>query len=507
MLAVAFPPLDQGWLAWVALVPLLVAGSGTRGLHAFGLGWLTGTTFFGLTVYWVAWVLAHHTRLGWPGGSGVLVVMALALGSWVGLVAWAASYAVGRDAPALLFVPLWVVAEWLRGHGPLGFPWVLLGTSQHESAPILQVAAVGGVYGVSALVALVNVVLARALVAWLARRSIPRIELVLCVAVVCAVVAWGNTRITTLSSHQPERLLRVGIVQGNVSPEALGATDARPAGLSRYLRLTRAAATAGAELVVWPESAFPGFYQDGGRERRRVTALVDTTAIGLMFGSSAYARTPAGEPVELNRAYLVLPGSDGSASYDKRVLVPFAEAAPFAALPAVDPLVPVTWPLAPGTASVVLHYDGVSIGALVCWEAAFPDLARTLARDGARLLVNLTNDAWLGTTAARDQHLALSALRAVENGLPLVRAANTGISAVVDPRGRVVWRGRTDDALWHVALVGVPSEVSVYARHGDVLVGFFAVVGMLGVVMGWRRRRASAPGSAPPPHCAPPATS
>jgi apolipoprotein N-acyltransferase len=275
----------------------------------------------------------------------------------------------------------------------------------------------------------------------------------------------------------------VGIAQGNVEQDRKWDPEFQGETMRRYDELTRAAVRDGAQVVVWPETAAPFFFQEPGALRDEVVELARTTRTPLLIGSPAFERM-AGRIEQRNRAYLV--GDDGATGdyYDKMQLVPFGEYVPFQRiLFFVDQMVHAVGSLGAGTAHTVFRIPEGRFGVLICYEGIFPDLTRRFVADGADFLVNITNDAWYGRTAAPRQHLIQATFRAIENRVPLVRAANTGISAIVDPDGRLRWQGPLFEMVAHVEEIRWTGVRTFYTRFGDVFVGLCALVTLAGL---WR---------------------
>jgi apolipoprotein N-acyltransferase len=223
-----------------------------------------------------------------------------------------------------------------------------------------------------------------------------------------------------------------------------------------------------ADLIIWPESAVPFYFQEGGPLTEAVVEVPLRTGAYLLLGSPAYEVVNRRERY-LNSAFLLSPGGAVLGRSDKVHLVPFGEYVPFGRyLPFVDKLVVGIGDFSPGTVSP-LPMNGARIGVLVCFEGIFPELARDYVRNGSDLLVNITNDAWFGRSSAPYQHLAMSRFRAVENRVWLARAANTGISAIIAPSGRIVAQSPLFERLALRGLVGLGARPSFYTRYGDVL--------------------------------------
>jgi apolipoprotein N-acyltransferase len=499
MLSAAFPALDLEPLAWVGLVPVLVASRGLGPRAAFGVGWLAGTVFYLATCYWVAYTITRYTAMPLPLAVGVLVLMCAALACYHGAFLAGVRWFEGRGLPALwLAPPLWVTLEWLRGWFFIGFPWAALGYSQYRYRDLVQMVEITGVYGLSALVVLFNVVVAEVVPRHRVRtRQVMPALIVLTVLVVAAPLL-GRWRASSLAARPPAGTLRVAVIQGNIEQDHKWDPAYQGETLARYRTLTAAAAAAEPkpDLVVWPETATPFFFQQAGALRDDLLELARTHGVWLLFGSPAFHQDGrTGALNELNRAYLVSPDGREVATYDKMQLVPFGEYVPFQStvLFFVSQVVEAVGTVIPGVTPTVFALPQARFGTLICYEGIFPALTRRFVAGGADFLVNVTNDAWYGHTSAPYQHLAQATLRAVENRAPLVRAANTGISAVVDVDGRLRWQSPLFESLWHVEEIAWPGVRTFYSRFGDVFVWSCALATLAafgyGALRRWRRRR------------------
>ncbi len=466
----AFPSIDLEPLAWIGLVPLLLAARGLRPRRAFAVGWLGGLVFFLATTYWVAYTISNYTAVPMVLAVGILVIMASALACYHGAFIAGVRWFEDRGLPALWLAPaLWVTLEWLRSWFFIGFPWAALGYSQYRYHDLVQMVEVTGVYGVSALLVLFNVVVA----AVLRERGQRPVRLLPAMTVLTLLVVGlplaGKWRVATLAREPPAGRLRVAIVQGNVEQNHKWDPAYQDDTMTRYRDLTVEAAADGPALVVWPETATPFFFQEPGPRRDEVLGLAEKQGIHLLFGSPAVRRDRSGEIQELNRAYLVSPKGMEVATYDKMVLVPFGEYVPYRrVLFFVDRIVEAVGTIVPGIHPTVFEVPSARFGVLICYEDVFPRLTRRFIDGGADFLVNITNDAWYGPTSAPHQHLAHATLRSIENRVPLVRAANTGISAIIAIDGRILWHGPLFEALQQTADIEWPGVRTFYTRFGDV---------------------------------------
>jgi apolipoprotein N-acyltransferase len=453
------------------------------GARALTIGLVLGVTYFAGTLYWIPDVLVTY------GGIPRLLAVPVAglLIAYLALFPAAASWGAGRalgtyGARALWAAPLlWTGFEWLRGWLFTGFPWVSLGYSQARWLPIAQTASLVGVFGLSTLIVAVNV----ALFTLLQRgRRAPAAWLVLAGTVALGV--WGTWRL----GRAPESTasIRVGIVQGNVPQDQKWSRDLAREIFSRYLRLSREAAARGARLIVWPESSTPFFFEESPADGEAVRDLARSTGAWVLFGSDQIERGPA--PRYYNAAFLLDPSGRTAGVYRKQHLVPFGEYVPLKSLLFfVAPLVEAVADFSPGADSALLNVDGHLVSTAICYEVVFTDLTGAAVDEGSQLLTTITNDAWYGTSSAPWQHFEQASMRAIEHGRYLVRAANTGISGIIDARGRVVAEQGLFETGVLVAEVHFIEERTLYSKIGDSFAWACAALSAL-IVAGTRRRSA-----------------
>ena len=471
LLFLSFPKFGHGSVAFVALVPLLLALPGAAGWRALGLGWITGAIWSLGTLYWTAYVVVQYGGLSLPVGIAVMALLCLAVALFPALFAWTlARWIEAVGPPALLAAPVaWVATEILRAHTFFRFPWCLLGYSQHQHLPVLQLAALAAVYGVSFVVAGCSGGLAYLM---LERRPVPRRRVLLTLGVLAAAV-WGGGS-WWLSRPLPEApALRVGLVQASILQEDKWDPAQAVENVHRHLDLTLAAVDRGARLVVWPESSVPFYFDRSPDLAEQLRRLVQERRIYLLFGNDDRLDGPGGAYRVWVGAKMLAPSGDLALRYHKIRLVPFGEYVPMQPLLTLGgrltaKLVREVADFTPGSRPSIGRVDGHALGAFICYEAIFPDLVRRFAIEGATLLVNITNDGWYGRTSAPHQHLAMARFRAVENGVYLVRAANTGITAVIDARGRLLEQTRLFERAALVREVPLVQGATFYRRHGDV---------------------------------------
>ena len=473
LLALSFPKFGHGLVAWVALVPLLVALAGARSTsHGFRLGYLTGAVSSLGIVYWTSLVVVQYGGLSMPMGIAVMALLCLALALFPCLFGWTVAFWARTWGPgALLLAPVaWVAMEILRGHTLFNFAWCLLGYSQQAQLPVIQVARFGAVYAVSFVVASSSSAIAYAIVE--PRRARGRRALLAAALLVGVVVADGLRQLRTPIPESGR--LTVGLVQAAIKQEDKWEADEAWENFAHHVTLTREAAARGARLVIWPESSLPWLYDRNPGVAAQLQALTRELGIDLLFGNDDRDDGVADRRRRIwVGAKMLTPDGEVAFRYHKMRLVPFGEYVPIESVLTLGGrysarVVEAVGAFTPGTEYAIGEVDGRRFGVSICYEAIFPDLLREFTVRGADLLVNITNDAWYGRTSAPHQHFAMAVFRAVENGKYLVRAANTGISAVVDPRGRVLERTALFERRALVREVPIVPGLTFYARRGDV---------------------------------------
>lgn len=471
-------------LAWVALVPLGLAIQRCGTKQALWLGWLSGTAAYLAILSWVIIVMQIYGHLPLPLSLLFLFMLAAYVGLYVGLFASGWRWLDDRwPRWSWLFAPaLWVALEWLRGHLLSGFPWALFGYSQYRQLPLIQIADVTGVYGVSFVLVMVNAAVIPVIDGFLtgaAKDHAPSIQpgrpglvarllsLVIALALVTGALGYGRWRMAAVTASLTPGP-RVGLIQGNIAQEIKWDPAMRQMTLERYERLTRETAAQGAELIVWPEASAPFIFEDEPDYQRAIRSLAAETHRYLLFGSPAIAHGHT-VPALFNSAYLLNPDGTTQARYDKLHLVPFGEYVPLGPLLGfVNKLVDGIGDFLPGRGPVPMDIAGRQLGVAICFEIIFPEVVRQLPQHGARIIATITNDAWFGRSAAPLQHFSMAVFRAVEHRTPVIRAANTGISGFIDATGRI---GLTSPLFVETALVdGIQLSPirTFYTRAGDI---------------------------------------
>jgi apolipoprotein N-acyltransferase len=453
LLVMAFPGFDFAWLAAVALAPLLVAvAREPRPWRRFLLGWVCGIVYWFGVCHWIQFTLAVHGGMGEATGWAVFTLFALAKGLHMAMFALLAGIVIRRWWATPAVAALWVAVE--VTHGFFGFAWLALGNAGIDMSVPLRLAPYTGVYGISFVFAM----MAAALAARLLGR--PRLELAWMAALLFVVL------LPPLPDAQRGRESAL-LVQPNLSEtEEWTAESVDRAQRVMAEDTARGAAIQGAHppsIVVWPEVPAPFFYDEDPRFRAAAADLARSTHAALLMGT--VARTPAGAP--LNSATLVSPEGLRVSRYDKVNLVPFGEFVPWPLGAVTEKISKEAGDFAAGRDVVVSPVGDHKIGVFICYESVFPNFVRRFAAGGAEALFTISNDGWFGKTAARRQHLEIVRMRAAENRRWILRAANDGITASIDPAGRV----RSTLPLFVEATSSVrfnyETGQTFYTRHGD----------------------------------------
>ncbi|MBI3769909.1 MAG: apolipoprotein N-acyltransferase [Deltaproteobacteria bacterium] len=487
--AIALPPWSVSFAAWIALVPFLCVLRDLTPGRGFLAGLLWGTAAIWGVGYWVP--IAFATYYEQPFWFGVLFAIGASM-------VFAGSYSAGFGASAawlsrrtsgapraFLIASLWVVWEFARARLLTGDPWLLVGYALVLQRRLVQVADLGGVYLLSFLVVLVNATVAELLpLGRMSLRAVVR-TVAPAAAVLVAATLYGAERLARPLPSEPE--LPLVIVQGN---NDLG-TQWQPAfygrGLEQYLSMSLdAAAATHPGLIIWPESAINFFLADESPYQSAIARMLDATGADLLFGGPHQDGADTGIPRYFNSAFYMTADGVLRGRYDKTHLLPFAEYFPLRTIELLRRRFERVRSFTPGNEPLPLETRIGSVATVICFEGIFPEVVREQMARGARLLVNLSNDAWLGAGAGPEQHLAMVALRAVENRTWVVRATTTGISALIDPLGRVTARTATFvPALLEGRVVPVAID-TFYKRYGDVFAYACLAAVALAFVVLWR---------------------
>ena len=484
LLALSFPNVNCWPLAWFAFVPLFLAIQNKSKAKAFLLSYLTGIIFWLGIIYW----LIHVTLAG-------MIVLVLYLALYFGMFGLVFS-SIEQSLPAgrqgassieYLFIPsLWVILEYIRSHLFTGFPWALLGYSQYLNLPVIQFADIAGVWGVSFLVMMINVAI------YLATSHKPQATsyksstlrgLVFSGVIFICVLSYGYYKLYLRPTAYGLRPTKISVIQGNIPQEFKWDPEAKDYILEKYLNITRNVNKDRPDLIIWPEAALPVVLEEEPIFIEQVKKLAKEIKISILLGV-----VNAQNDHYYNSALLISSEGEILTKYYKLHLVPFGEYIPFRkTLRFLETIVPIG-DFTAGREYTLFRVQSTEyrvqskFSVLICFEDLFPELSREFRKRGADYLVNITNDAWFGKTSAPYQHHSMVVFRAVENRVPVARAANTGVTSVIGWDGRI---GRQTGIFTRGFVVDPIQTLSAggrtfYTRHGDL---FAKVIMVLALVL------------------------
>ncbi|MFN2529767.1 MAG: apolipoprotein N-acyltransferase [Pyrinomonadaceae bacterium] len=484
LLILAFPDFDLVPLAWLSLVPLLLAITARpHPLRGFLLGWIAGTVFFYGSCHWLTYSMIHYGNLPAAVAYVLLVPAAAVVGLFPGFFAALLAFSIRSwGTRAVVLSPfIWTACEWLRLE-ITGQLWNAIGYSLAFHPAFIQPARWGGVYLVGFFVVLINCVCAFALIQ---RNFTSVLAVVLAVATVGAIMLVvskqaANTETTTY--------LHVVAVQPNVPMTLIKSDDEMSALVTRHLTMTTDALDKVPDdglprLVIWPESPMNFTYATDSQFQLLLRQFAVDNHTSVLLNSLE----PAPDAGGYNSALLINEEGRLISQYDKIRLLPFGEYVPLPHwLPGASLITAIVGDFTPGEHYTLMPIAKHHAGVFICIESAYPSIARTFSKDGADFLINISNDGYLGPTAVMRQHLANAVFRAVENGKPLLRVTNSGISGFIDASGSV--RDETPSfrpatRTWSVYAV---SSKTFYSNYGDIVayscVALTAVIVLSGVL-------------------------
>lgn len=486
LFAASFPDIGIGWLMFVAFLPLLIAVDRARdGWQAFFFGWVSQSVAWLMMVPWVIRVMSHYGGLPYATGVAIFVALALILGMYGGLFTAIVFRLRPERLRGWLLVPLaWAAVEYFRTYFLTGFPWNLIATAIIDYTALIQIDRFAGPYFVGVLMMVPAVV-----AAWLIRTKPERVAAGMAVgATVIVVFVWWATglvasRLVVRPSGQPPKV--AALLQPNISQEMRWDNENLLLIYQRMMDMTQRAIAGGVAVVIWPESTVPLSYSSTDFYREGIESLSATHDVDIILGSVAEAPD---DPTRLWNAAFLVSGGKTVGHYDKIKLVPFGEYVPLRKmLFFAEKLVRAVGEFQFGTNDRPLRGQ-FAYGPAICYEIVFPQITRRQVRNGADVLVTITNDAWYDGTAAPRQHLDQARLRAIESDRYLLRAGTTGISALVDPAGRILEELPMGQTGIIYAEFQPRTSVTPYVRFGDWFAWLAAAVVLSGMVVTTRVR-------------------
>ena len=469
-MTLSFPDFDYGWLAWFALIPLLLAIRNTSATRAFFTGLVSGIgSAYGI----FAWLFN-------VAGFNITHFSLLAVYFAFYTAIWSSGIVMLKNSriPLILTAPsLWAVLDYARAHmGFLSVPWASLAHSQHYNLPLLQIATLTGEYGVTFLVVMSNVTIFLLITDYKWRQAI------LTFMLLGVLHIWGYYEI---SRDLPTQTVSIAVVQPSISFRERTSAEGRSAVMERLRDLTMKAAAQKPVLVIWPETAVHQISTDSSLQNELIR-ISSEAKIPILTGSSDFAKLPRATETgtlpgsSYNSAFLISSDRSIGEPYRKHILVPFAEYLPLeSTISWPSWLVPRMFNVIPGNEDHFFSLeDGRKFSVIICWENMFPDYIRRAVRRGSCFIAHLANDFWFGHSAAARQHNLASVLRAVEHRIPVVVSSNTGPSQIINPFGKVAAEvPELFKTGFIVAKIPATPTGTFYSANGDL-----AVLGMVFII-------------------------
>ncbi len=510
-----FPLPNLYMLCWIAVAPLLAAllraqppdtlqlSEGTKlvpasPLQGFALGYVCGIIWYAGTCYWIYNTMRQYGGVNALAALGILILFCLYLGIYHGVFGLIVALLAGKNTAGrrtLVLAPfVWVAVELARTRIS-GFPWDLLGVTEVDNIPLARIATVTGVYGVSFEIMVVNVAVAAAFLLHRDRTRRERRNSLLLASVVAIVVLQVGTLVNppALPADHVARLVQQNIpaVEGSDWTEEYFKTTLKDL-TSISLSTPNGERARKRDLIVWPESPAP-FYTTDPTFRETVSNIARESQTWVLVGSLGIrnaSQTPQQATEVYNSGSLVSPNGEWVARYDKVHLVPFGEYVPFKRVFSfAGGLTKEVGDFARGTSRAPLDAGGTKLGVFICYESIFPDEVRQFAAFGAQVLVNISNDGWYGDSGAYAQHLRQARMRAVENSRWLLRDTNTGVTASIDPYGRIVASVPRKVRTVLDAPYALSNVTTFYTRQGDWFAYLCAIISVAGLLTRLLERR------------------
>lgn len=483
LLGLSFSNLGLEYFIWFALVPLLIGLRRTQGIKdALKTGFISGLFYFGITLYWVYFT----TVLG-------LVLLVLYCAGYIALFGAVYKYLELKIKPPLtcrllLISFAWVLVEYLRANLFSGFGWALLAYAQYENIAVIQMADITGLWGVSWLIAFINVSCYEVLSLFTKKSSLavrPKLKKSFFVVLTALVLYAGFYAYGDVRLHQKpavQKTIKVSLVQGNIAQHEKWKRSLREHILRVYEHYTRMASFDEPDIIIWPETSLPGYLNEKSLYDK-IAKLASTLKMPVLIGAPRETGGSGEDRVYNSAAFFSGEGKLLDV-YDKLWPVPFAEYIPLPGIFGFLRNTTETADFSKGQIMTIFRVKGINFGVLICYEGINSSLVRDFVNSGAEFMVNITNEAWFLRSTEPYQHLSASVFRAAEHKVNVVRAANTGISCVIDPYGRVVKKvSKAGHELFVDGFLSaeltIIKENTFYSRFGNVfivLIGFTSVI-------------------------------
>ncbi|MBF0224763.1 MAG: apolipoprotein N-acyltransferase [Desulfobacterales bacterium] len=479
LLTASFPAPNFSYLAWISIIPLLYSIRDVEGKKAFLLGLISGLSHYLTLMYWIINTIKTYGELPFILGLLLLLLLALYLSLYIALFCCLITKFCLTSKNIQVYTPIiWILLEYLRGKLLTGFPWLLLGYSQFERLNLIQVSDIFGVYGISFLIIFVNVSLFIVFlhltkIKWKflqINKKDSTLSIIICFFLFLSSLLYGKWQIYNFDK-KTFPLLKAAVIQGNIDQSAKWDYVVQEQNLNKYISLSKSAKISKPDIIVWPETAASFYYKNNAYLSALLDANIRAINTNFIIGSPSFERKQNETILYFNSAYLINNYATVEGRYDKVHLVPFGEYVPLKKiLPFIEKIVENIGDFSNGKKGEILYLNNAKIGVQICYEVIFPELSSAIVRNGANVIVNITNDAWFGFSSAPFQHFSMVVFRAIENKKSVIRSANTGISGFIDPLGRIISFSPLFVESMLVENVPLVENQTFYSKHGDVFI-------------------------------------
>ncbi|MBN1472815.1 MAG: apolipoprotein N-acyltransferase [Syntrophaceae bacterium] len=477
LLFLSFPKFGTGILAWIALVPLFYAINDKQGHETLLIGFVAGFLYNLGIIYWITYAIVKYGNLPVYTGIIAMFLMASYLAVYTMLFPYILTYLRRKDIPQVISAPIiWTCLEYIKSNIFTGFPWENIAYSQYLNLKIIQISDITGIYGMTFIIVFINAVVYDVLFI-ASQRKIKIIKITSALMIIFFIFFYGIIRIENIKKENDRaKSIDIKLVQGNIDQSIKWSDQVRNETINIYRNLSMHNVSEKKGLIIWPETAVPFYFQDINDIHRLILDVAISTNNWLLIGSPSYMRRNQ-EIQSANSAFLISPEGNIKGKYDKVHLVPFGEYVPLRKfLPFMSKIVVGIGDFEAGTGFYPLKMDEDKFGVMICYEGIFPEVGYRYKQTGVGFLVNITNDAWYGRTSAPYQHLSMVVFRSVENRLYVARAANTGISAIIDATGKISSNTKLFERTVLDGNVKIMNINTFYSKYGDIFTYICLVV-------------------------------
>ncbi len=479
LLFLSFPAFDLYFLAWFALAPVLLKLYDEDFSFAFKAGLLLGVIYFFGNIYWIYHAIYVYGSMSYVLSVLAVFLLSLYMSLYTAAFCFLYSVAIKKTSlPSLFIAPcLWTSLEFIRSYAFTGFPWSSLGYSQYEFLPLIQLADITGIYGISFLIVAFNGAIADIFIIRKIKVTKPLFSsfsfiggIFLLGLLFLLIFTYGGYR---LYQDRDASTIKAAIIQGNIEQDKKWDILYQNSVLHAYMDLTSKAAELSPDIIIWPETALPFSFQDDKVLTEKLIAYQQNLQSYLLFGSILVKEDLTSDSKKIHRLSnsAVLLDKKGNISYiyDKIHLVPFGEYVPLKnILFFIDKLVYGFGDYHPGDSYIKAVTPFGSFATLICYEIIFPGMVRKFFINDGDFIINITNDAWFGNTHGPYQHFSMAVFRAIENRKPVLRVANSGISGFIDSKGNIVAKTNLFEQTYIVGEIKKDSTRTLYTKYGDI---------------------------------------